>query len=400
MTCINAKIETHVKDFVKGFGQKQPLGFHSEAPATDGTIAYAVLYQSGGRQSALTFDHPSAAEAMVSLIKAHGCERALAMHGIEIAPRQREAVGQTVAEYIDQHLDALSGVERKTVAEYKRYLTRDIEPVLGQIPLTALTRADISKWVNKLRDDGASGKTCGNKLGFLSGVLNAAVRDGDLPANPAAGIRLPRTVKREMEILTRAEFDILKAAFTERWHALLDLLVSSGCRFSQATALKAADIDRVSGTIRINKAWKRIPDGDADRYELGQPKTRRSTRTISVPDSVLNNLDLNREWVFTNSHGGPIRLYSWRTNVWTKSLAKAKADDPNDPDKAILTKAIRIHDLRHTAASWLLGAGVPLIVVSAHLGHEDTSVTSKIYGHLIPGAGKEAADVMAKLLTP
>ena len=372
MTCINAKIETHVKDFVKGFGQKQPLGFHSEAPATDGTIAYAVLYQSGGRQSALTFDHPSAAEAMVSLIKAHGCERALAMHGIEIAPRQREAVGQTVAEYIDQHLDALSGVERKTVAEYKRYLTRDIEPVLGQIPLTALTRADISKWVNKLRDDGASGKTCGNKLGFLSGVLNAAVRDGDLPANPAAGIRLPRTVKREMEILTRAEFDILKAA----------------------------DIDRVSGTIRINKAWKRIPDGDADRYELGQPKTRRSTRTISVPDSVLNNLDLNREWVFTNSHGGPIRLYSWRTNVWTKSLAKAKADDPNDPDKAILTKAIRIHDLRHTAASWLLGAGVPLIVVSAHLGHEDTSVTSKIYGHLIPGAGKEAADVMAKLLTP
>jgi integrase len=56
-------------------------------------------------------------------------------------------------------------------------------------------------------------------------------------------------------------------------------------------------------------------------------------------------------------------------------LAKAKAVDPDDPDKAVLTKPIRIHDLRHTAASWLLGAGVPLIVVSAHLGHEDTSVT-------------------------
>jgi integrase len=231
---------------------------------------------------------------MVSLIKAHGCERALAMHGIEIAPRQREAVGQTVAEYIDQHLDALSGVERKTVAEYKRYLTPDIEPVLGQIPLTALTRADISKWVNKLGDDGASGKTCGNKLGFLSGVLNAAVRDGDLPANPAAGIRLPRTVKREMEILTRAEFDILKAAFTDRWHPLLDLLVSSGCRFSEATALKPADVDLAKGTIRISTAWKRVPDGD--RYERGQPKTRRSTRTINIPDSVLNNLDINREW--------------------------------------------------------------------------------------------------------
>jgi integrase len=71
---------------------------------------------------------------------------------------------------------------------------------------------------------------------------------------------------------------------------------------------------------------------------------------------------------------------------------------PRRPGQGVLTKPIRIHDLRHTAASWLLGAGVPLIVVSAHLGHEDASVTSKIYGHLIPGAGQAAADAMAKLL--
>ena len=113
---------------------------------------------------------------------------------------------------------------------------------------------------------------------------------------------------------------------------------------------------------------------------------------------MIDNLDLAGEWVFTNSQGGPVRLYSWRTNVWTKSLAKAKAVDPNDPGKAVLTKPIRIHDLRHTAASWLLGAGVPLIVVSAHLGHEDPSVTSKVYGHLIPGAGQAAADAMGKIL--
>jgi len=365
----------------------------------DGGLSYAVLYRLEGGQRTLTFrDNAAAADAFAAAIKAHGIHRALAMHGYEI--RRDQSSGITVAKFIAQHVDALSGVERKTIVEYKRYLTRDIEPTLGQVPLAALNRADISKWVNTLRDKGDSGKTCGNKLGFLSGVLNAAVRNGDLPANPAAGIRLPRTVKREMEILTRAEFDILKAAFTDRWHPLLDLLVSSGCRFSEATALKPADVDLAKGAIRISKAWKRVPDGEGDRYELGQPKTRRSTRTINIPDSVLNNLDLAREWVFTNSHGGPIRLYSWRTNVWTKSLAKAKAKDPNDPDKAILTKAIRIHDLRHTAASWLLGAGVPLIVVSAHLGHEDTSVTSKIYGHLIPGAAKEAADVMAKLLAP
>ena len=66
------------------------------------------------------------------------------------------------------------------------------------------------------------------QVGILGGVLNAAVRNGDLPANPAAGIRLPRTVSSEMGILSRAEFDILKAAFTERWHPLLNLLVAPG----------------------------------------------------------------------------------------------------------------------------------------------------------------------------
>ncbi|WP_406816622.1 tyrosine-type recombinase/integrase [Mycobacterium sp. M23085] len=367
-------------------------------PRSNGSTAYAVLYRIDGRQSAITFDDARQADALVALIKAHGAERALSMHNIDAAPRRQHGAVLTVGGWIDQHIEALSGVERKTVAEYKRYLVRDIEPTLGSIPLSALSRMDLSRWVNKLREDGASGKTCSNKLGFLSGCLNAAVREGHIPANPATGVRLPRTVRREMCFLTPTEFDLLKAAFTERWHPLLDLLVTSGCRFSEATALTPADVDRDNTSIRIRQAWKRVPDGSGERYELGQPKTRRSVRTVSVPAPVIEGLDLTRDWVFTNSQGGPIRLYSWRSNVWVPSVAKAKATDPNKPDKPVLTKPIRIHDLRHTCASWLLGAGVPLIVVSQHLGHEDVSVTAKVYGHLDRTAGNAAADAMAKML--
>ncbi|MGB8389975.1 tyrosine-type recombinase/integrase [Mycobacterium sp.] len=249
-----------------------------------------------------------------------------------------------------------------------------------------------------MQADGASGKTIGNKFGFVSGCLNAAVRDGHIPANPAAGIRLPRTVRREMCFLTRPEYELLKSTFTERWHPLLDLLVTSGCRFSEATALTPADIDRGSNTIRIARAWKRVPGGDGDRYELGPPKTARSIRSVSIPESVLDNLDLGHEWVFTNSQGGPIRLYSWRSNVWVPSVAKAKTLKDPDTNKPILTKPVRIHDLRHTCASWLLGKGVPLITVSGHLGHEDTSVTAKVYGHLDRSAGQAAAAAMAAVL--
>jgi integrase len=364
----------------------------------DGSSAHTVLCHLGGRQFPVTFDDGAAAEAFRATVKAHGIHRAMSMHNLE-APNRYGPSAMTVGKWIGQHLDALSGVERKTLVEYRRYLTRDIEPTLGNVPLAALSRPDIGRWVNKLHTDGASGKTISNKLGFLSGCLNAAVRDGHIPANPAAGIRLPRTVRREMCFLTPTEFELLKTGFTERWHPLLDLLVTSGCRFSEATALTPADIDRANNTIRIHKAWKRVPDGDGDCYELGQPKTRRSVRSVSLPASVIDNLDLDHEWVFTNSQGGPVRLYSWRSNVWMPSLAKVRAEDPDDPGKVILAKRPRIHDLRHTAASWLLGAGVPLIVVSGHLGHEDTAVTARVYGHLDRTAGNAAADAMTKLIT-
>ena len=72
--------------------------------------------------------------------------------------------------------------------------------------------------------------------------------------------------------------------------------------------------------------------------------------------------------------------------------------EPKNPDKVVLEKCPRIHDLRHTCASWLLSAGVPLIIVSAHLGHEDTSVTAKIYGHLDRTAGQAAAAAMAAIM--
>jgi integrase len=359
----------------------------------DGSVYTSVLYLHEGKQTSSSFnDHAEALQFQ------DVCNRIGPAEALRIWKAAKPSDGHTVKNFIDRHLDALSGVEKKTVAEYRRYLTRDIEPTLGHIPLSTLSRTDISRWVNKLCEAGSSGKTIQNKLGFLSGCLNVAVKEGLMPANPAAGVRLPRTVQREMTFLTKDEYALLRAAFSDRYQPLLDFLVASGCRFSEATALTPSDVDRVNNTVRINKAWKRTPGSGEGNYELGQPKTRRSIRTVNVPKSVLDQLDYGREWLFTNSHGGPIRLYSWRTNVWVKSLAKARRKDSKSPDKVVLEKHPRIHDLRHTCASWLLSARVPLITVSDHLGHEDTSVTAKIYGHLDRTAGQAAAAAMAAIM--
>lgn len=355
----------------------------------DGTAYTSVLYVHRGRQTSSSFnDHREALRFQ------DVCNRLGPAEAIRLWQCAAPAEGHTVGSFIDQHLDALSGVERKTLVEYRRYLSRDIGPVLGHIPLSTLTRTDIGRWVNQLRDEGASGKTIGNKLGFLSGCLNLAVCAGHIPANPAAGVRLPRTVRREMTFLTPGEYELLRASFSDYYKPFLDFLVASGCRISEATALLPTDVDRATDTVRIAKAWKRTSNG----YELGQPKTRRSTRTINVPKPILDELDYGNEWLFVNSDGGPIRLYSWRANVWSKSLARARKKDENNPEKAVLEKKPRIHDLRHTCASWMLGNGVPLIVVSAHLGHEDPATTARIYGHLDRAAGQAAAEAIAKAM--
>lgn len=120
-----------------------------------------------------------------------------------------------------------------------------------------LSSDDIARWVKVMAEKGSSGKTIANKHGFLSSALNAAVRAGHIPSNPAAGQRLPTSERADMVCLTREEFAKLLAAVTEPWRPLVEFLVASGCRGGEATALRPSDVDRKAGTVRITRAWKR-----------------------------------------------------------------------------------------------------------------------------------------------
>ena len=359
----------------------------------DGSYTYAVLFTIDGRQTSVPFSDEAEAEKFRTLVNAVGGKRAMDAWGINDTPKAKPQSGQTVADYLDRHIKGLSGVERKTISEYTRYLSNDIAPVLGAIPLARLTREDVAQWVNAMRDAGAAGGTIQNKSGFLSGALNRAVESGQLAANPCIGVRLPRTEEKEMVFLSHEEYQILKAAFSDRYKPLVEFLVASGCRASEALALKPSDVDRAEGTVRITRAWKK----DSGSYYLGPPKTKKSVRTINVPiEGVLDQLDYSHEWLFTGSNGGPVRLYSWRSNVWVKT--RAKAMNPTDPDTQALTKSPRIHDLRHTCASWMIAANVPLPVIQAHLGHESIKTTVDLYGHLDRKSAQTASDAMAAAL--
>lgn len=364
------------------------MAFVRERKRKDGTPYYSVTYRVGGRgsrQSSTSFPDAKQASRFCALVDAFGPAEALAKAGIADTARLGVS-GLTVEEFLNRHIDGLSGIEKKTITEYKRYVTRDIGPILGAIPLSNLKRDEVAEWVNGMFEDGSAQGTIQNKHGFLAGALKRAVLDGCLAGNPCTGVRIPRTEQQEMVFLTRDEYQTLKAEFSDHYKPLVEFLVASGCRASEALALRPSDVDRVQSTVRISRAWKK----DGGTYYLGPPKTQKAVRTINVPKAVLDQLDYDNEWLFVGSNGQPVRLYSWRSNVWIKTRAKALRNG--------LGKHPRIHDLRHTCASWMIQSGVPLPVIQAHLGHESIKTTVDRYGHLDRSSHAAAAAAIGEML--
>lgn len=362
----------------------------------DGTPYYSVYWRENGKQPCLSWDDLAEAERCKQLIEKVGPEKAR-----EILKVIQEPVhAQTVAEFLTHHIAHLTGVKKGTIARYKAYIRNDLG-ALGAMPLTTLTRADVARWVAQMETGGASGKTIANKHGFLAGAFRVGVRDGAMKTNPCEGNKLPRWDKEDQVFLEKDEFKLLLSEVPAYWQPLVEFLVVSGCRWSEATALTPAMIDPAAGTVRIRKAWETGAGG----YTLGTPKTKMSIRTINVPKRVLEKLDLTGEWVFTNSgrgkgqfadgiirdDDGPVRIHSFHPNVWTPAIKRAKAKG--------LRKKPRIHDLRHTCASWLMNAGRPLPAIQAQLGHEDIRTTINTYGHLDRSSGQGNADALDAMIS-
>lgn len=239
-----------------------------------------------------------------------------------------------------------------------------------------------------MAERGLAGKTVANRHGFLSAALNVAVKERIIDFNPAASTRLPRTERKDMVFLDQDEYELLRSCFTEHWRPLFDFLVASGARFNEAAALKPSDVNVKTGTVRIQRAWKRTYEGEG--WEIGPTKTRMSDRTISVTPDLLKQLDHAKEWLFTNTSGKPVRITSFRNNVWYPAVAKAQNKG--------MTKKPRIHDMRHTCASWMVQAGESLAVVQAHLGHESITTTISLYTHLDRASASQAAQRLGSRL--
>jgi integrase len=365
-------------------------------------MRFVVSYRHEGRQRTETLTRKSDAVKVRDLINALGPAEALArLHG----PAEEPDV-PTVEVWLERHIADLTGVTDRTRADYRSHAARHITPVLGSLDVDEVTVADVARWANELEQH-VSAKTIANLRGLLSAAFGYAVDEGLRQDNPMRRLRRTRAgehERAEMVCLTPQEFSAVRAALPERWHPFATVLAGTGLRFGEAVALTVEDVDLLATTpsLRVTKALRRTPGG----FEVGPPKTRRSRRTVSLPADLVDVLAplVTRpggELLFVGPTGARVHHANFYNRAWSKAVGTFAGDRVVD-GKVVRGdgRRPRIHDLRHSHASWLIAAGVPLPAIRDRLGHESINTTVDVYGHLLPDQHRQTAAALDGLLLP
>lgn len=359
-------------------------------PTPEGT--YKVRFRHGvspktgkPRQTSETFTTKKQAEQFSKWLDALGSQGALD----QLYAAEQKSDVPMLDQVAEDHIAHLTGVEDGTRETYRRLWARTWSPLLGKLPANQVSRDDIARAVNDLGSR-YSKKSLENQRGLLSGVLARCVELTYLPKNPARGIRLPRGQegdKVEMRIITPDEYAIVRENLAEisngHYALFVDFLAGTGCRWGEAVALTVADLQLPNVRIRRGLKWH-----PTQARKVGAPKTIKSNRTVRLPNELLEDLaehvegKAKTDLVFTAPRGGQILHRTFWSRVWLPAVAH-------------LEPRPRIHDLRHSHASTLLAAGVPINVVQARLGHESIQTTVDTYGHLMPDAQAAAASAAA-----
>lgn len=261
--------------------------------------------------------------------------------------------------------------------ESVQYRVRRLLQSFAGTAMHELKALDVRQYIRERENDGVSNSTINRELAALSAAINHCNREWEwqLP-NPVAGRMLKENDARD-RYLTHGEVGrLVSAAQKQRNRGLtadfILLAVNTGCRREEMLGLEWSRVD-LSGdepVIRLEgrhtKSGKRrtIPlNGDA----LAALKRRRAFVAEHCPDSP---------WVFARRSGE--RAVSIRS-AFEKACREAGI------------KNVRIHDLRHTAASWMITEGASLEVVKELLGHSSITMTER-YAHLAPHRVREAVN--------
>lgn len=290
---------------------------------------------------------------------------------LRLRPGQKAEKAKTVANLSPMTIRKFHATIHRALSHAVKwgYLTRNVADA-AQPPSVALSEmsppngADLAK----LLDMAISGAEC----------YRGALERGDSPDRAAQG-------------------------HGDRLAALWAVAVYSGLRQGELLGLKWEDVDLDTGALTVRRILSRVRGAAGTEPIFGEPKTKKSRRTVAVPAEAAQTLRMHRvqqslerlaagpawagyDLVFSTHLGTPLHA---RNVLRDFKKALARADLP---------ETFRFHDLRHAHATLMLRAGVPMKIASERLGHSAISITMDLYTHAIQAMDREAADLVQQAL--
>jgi integrase len=354
--------------------------------------ALTVGYSADGRQRRKTVSGRTANETRVKLEKL----RREQDDGLP-APDGRMTVEQLLRRWLED-------VQRHRVTPlvYQNYLAVAEQhwiPAIGNKKVLKLKTVDVDRVLSEKTDAGLSAWTVRRVRSVLVQALDQGVRWECNTRNVAAATRGPKLKRLEGRTLSQEQARVLLDSLKgHRFEALYVTALALGLRRGEVLGLKWSDLDLDAGTVTILRSLKRV----GGKLVLDDVKTPTSRRALNLPAVVVTALRAHKarqsadrlmvgaawhptDLVFTTQIGTPIEPRNLNRDF--DSVTKKAGIGHWGP-----------HELRHSAASLMLAAGVSLKVVSEVLGHSTIRLTADTYGHVLQPQRQAAAETMSRVL--
>jgi integrase len=279
-----------------------------------------------------------------------------------------------------------------TLRGYVRDLREHIIPAIGHLRLSTVTTEDLQALVDGWladEDEPVEPSTVRNRINPVRAVYRRGKKREGLAVNPTIELELPAANAEEVQIVGPQTAErLLDAIESVEDRAIWGTALYAGLRFGELRALSWRRVSLKTRRIYVRKSW------DQEKG-LIPPKSKKSKRTVPIPARLLELLERLRRERGRVKPDGLVFSTDGATPFHATSLYR-RADD--DWQQAELSDSIRLHKARHAYGSYLIHAGANAKAVSTFMGHSSIKVTYDVYGHLLPGAEDEAAELLDRFL--
>lgn len=273
----------------------------------------------------------------------------------------------------------------KSKESLRSLLDARLLPRWGDMEVRSIQPTQVQQWVAQLLGEGLSTSRTRQLINTLGALLDQAVLNRDLMANPCAPVRLPKLVTKPKTFLTMPQLLALADACGDDADIVLTLGLV-GYRWGELVALRVSSVDFLRRRIAVNAATVEV----GGHLITGMPKTHQRRET-GAPKFLLQMLAQRCEGkaptdlLFTTKSGTPLRARNWRRDVYDRAA------------KAVGLEGLNIHALRGTAATISAESGSLPLDVARQMGHADASVTMRIYAGYFDSALDRVAERLEKV---